>query len=583
MKEAILDTKFVGDIKGEFFVPSYQRGYRWNDEVRMLLDDIYKNGDNSYCLQPIVVKNNNEEFELIDGQQRLTTIYLIYQYASIIGYEKPQFSMRYETREDSKKFLENIIDKSEKDSIEYIDFHFLYNAFQTITKWFDEHSNTIKNARMVLINKIMQYLQENVKIIWYEVAQEDTLKDDKEESIALFTRLNIGRIPLTNAELVRALFLCRDNGLKDSKQIEISTQWDAIERELRNDEFWYFLTNNQASSYPTRIELIFDMMSIKDDHVREKFHTFYFFDNKIKNNESQTQEAVWKEIVHYFLTLKEWYENRNLYHKIGYLIASGEFNIEVLMNEAKGLKKNEFEKILNNKIAESITIKKEYLDLSYEQSTDYPIIERILLLFNVESIRQVDDHFLRYPFNKHKTKDWTLEHIHAQNSDGLNKKEQWAEWLRLHIISLKCLKKTNEIENLVFQTEEFVKNMESATKSDEASYKVRFNALYEQIAKMLSEDGDLSYLHTLSNMALLNNTSNSALNSSTFDVKRNKIIELDKQGAYIPFCTKMVFLKYYTESQHNQLNFWGLEDRKSYISAINNVLKQYLDIVNKTI
>lgn len=583
MREAILDTKLVCDIKGEFFVPSYQRGYRWNDEVRMLLDDIYKNGDNSYCLQPIVVKNNDEQYELIDGQQRLTTIYLIYQYASIIGYEKPQFSISYETRDDSQVFLENITTKTEKESAEYIDFYFMYNAFRTISKWFEDQSNGVKNARMVLINKIMQYFQENVKIIWYEVVLEDISKDSKEESIALFTRLNIGRIPLTNAELVRALFLCRNNEMIDSKQIEISTQWDAVERELRNDEFWYFLTNNPANLYPTRIELIFDMISGKENYMRDKFHTFYFFDNKIKNNNGQTQESVWKEIIHYFLTLKEWYENRNLYHKIGYLIASNEVNIEALMNEAKGLKKNEFEEKLDYKIADSITINKEYLDLSYEQPTDYPKIERILLLFNVESIRMVDDNFLRYPFNKHKTKDWTLEHIHAQNSDGLNKKEQWAEWLRLHIISLNNLPKSDEIENLISQTEELLKNMESVAKSDEVSFKVRFSALYEQIVKMLSEDGDLSYLHTLSNMALLNNTSNSALNSSTFDVKRNKIIEMDKQGAYIPFCTKMVFLKYYTESQYNQLNFWGLEDRKSYISAINTVLKPYLEIVNKSI
>lgn len=583
MKEAILDTKFVGEIKGEFFVPSYQRGYRWSDEVRMLVEDIYKNGDNSYCLQPIVVKYSDGRYELIDGQQRLTSIFLIYQYASIIGYEKPQFSISYETRDDSQAFLEGITSKTEDESDGYIDFYFMYNAFRKISEWFEEQSDGVKNTRMVLIHKIMQYLQENVKIIWYEVVQGDASKDSKEESIALFTRLNIGRIPLTNAELVRALFLCRNNGLADSKQIEISTQWDAIERELRNDEFWYFLTNNPANLYPTRIELIFDMMSGKDNHIRDKFHTFYFFDNKIKNGNGQMQESVWNEIIHYFLTLKEWYENRNLYHKIGYLIASNEVNIEVLMSEAKRLKKNEFEEILDAKIAKSITIRKEFLDLSYEQPADYPIIERILLLFNVESIRQVDDHFLRYPFNKHKTKDWTLEHIHAQNSDGLNKKEQWIEWLRLHINSLRNIPKTDGMESLISQAEELVINMESITNPNEASYKVRFSVLYEQISRVLSEEGELSYLHTLSNMALLNNTSNSALNSSTFDVKRNKIIEMDKQGAYIPFCTKMVFLKYYTDSQYNQLNFWGLKDRESYISAINTVLKPYLDIINKTI
>ncbi len=78
-------------------------------------------------------------------------------------------------------------------------------------------------------------------------------------------------------------------------------------------------------------------------------------------------------------------------------------------------------------------------------------------------------------------------------------------------------------------------------------------------------------------MALLNTADNSALTNSTFDVKRNKIIEMDQHGKYIPFCTKMVFLKYYTESKDNQLHFWGQKDMEAYIKAINSVLKEYLD------
>ena len=78
--EIMLDTKLVGDIEGHFSVPSYQRGYRWGEpEVVRLLDDIYTtDGKRNYCLQPVVVRKNGEKFEVIDGQQRLTTIYLIY-------------------------------------------------------------------------------------------------------------------------------------------------------------------------------------------------------------------------------------------------------------------------------------------------------------------------------------------------------------------------------------------------------------------------------------------------------------------------------------------------------------------------
>ena len=99
-------------------------------------------------------------------------------------------------------------------------------------------------------------------MIWYEVDklnQTDNSSDDKEqekdeEAIKLFTRLNIGKIPLTSAELVKAMFLNRSNIEKDMdrkekdtiqrKQKEISLQWDNIERELHNESLWYFLTNH---------------------------------------------------------------------------------------------------------------------------------------------------------------------------------------------------------------------------------------------------------------------------------------------------------------------------------------------------
>lgn len=49
-EEIKLEPKLVGTIAGDFFVPSYQRGYRWGiDEVRRLLEDVSANGSNSYC------------------------------------------------------------------------------------------------------------------------------------------------------------------------------------------------------------------------------------------------------------------------------------------------------------------------------------------------------------------------------------------------------------------------------------------------------------------------------------------------------------------------------------------------------
>ena len=50
-----------------------------------------------------------------------------------------------------------------------------------------------------------------------------------------------------------------------------------------------------------------------------------------------------------------------------------------------------------------------------------------------------------------------------------------------------------------------------------------------------------------------------------------------KAGQYIPFCTRMVSLKYYTPSADNQLHFWGHADRVAYVDAMNTVLVNYLE------
>ena len=77
--EIVLDTKLVGSITGDFYIPSYQRGYRWGeDEVTRLLDDVYNNGTNNYCLQPIVVRRNGDRFEYSSNYSPLSNTYLLW-------------------------------------------------------------------------------------------------------------------------------------------------------------------------------------------------------------------------------------------------------------------------------------------------------------------------------------------------------------------------------------------------------------------------------------------------------------------------------------------------------------------------
>ena len=560
-----LEPKLVGSIEGEFYVPAYQRGYRWKEEVKMLLNDIHEIGEGkNYSLQPIVVRKIGENrFELIDGQQRLTSIYLIFRYMKQLNLPfQLNFSLEYETRTGSKLFLESInADTLNIDPLN-IDEHFIIEAYRIISQWF----KTQKDEALAAFN-LYKKLNERIRIIWYQ-----TNSKNVEDSVSLFTRLNIGRIPLTNAELVKALFLSRNNGIDDRKQLEIATEWDIIEKELHNDSLWYFITNENPKAYPTRIELIFDLMANKQKGEREKFFTFFHFDNEIKQRKDKSD--IWTEILRYFQRLKEWYENIDLYHKIGYLVASESKSLQTLINDSKDITKTAFQNSLDALIAQSINFPKEYSDLSYENKTDYGFIERLLLLFNVETIRQKSDETMRFPFDKHKQEDWSLEHIHAQQSQGLNKREQWVEWLNLHKSSLLSIDYKSD-ENIIQEISEAV--------NDEKLTGDRFSALFNRVTSILSEEGSIEYTHSLSNLALLDQSDNSALNNSTFDVKRNKILEMDKTSDYIPVCTRRVFLKYFTPSESNQVHFWGKADRDGYIAEMDKVLRVYLALIQKEI
>lgn len=142
----------------------------------------------------------------------------------------------------------------------------------------------------------------------------------------------------------------------------------------------------------------------------------------------------------------------------------------------------------------------------------------------------------------------------------------WKEWLRLHIPSVQAV--GSDCADLIAQMQ--------AAIAKENLERTEFDQLQQQVIDMLSVKGNAEYLHSISNLALLSSSDNAALSNSTFDVKRNVIIAMDKGGQYIPFCTRMVFLKYYTPSAENQLHFWGQADRRAYVDAINEVLKDYL-------
>lgn len=598
MLENNLTNKNISELCNNeyiFHMPTYQRGYRWDTiQVRTLLNDVWEfflnkdkqNLGDYYCLQPVVVKkrsDSNLDWELIDGQQRLTTIYIIFKLLENKDYPEPIFSIKFDRdinkdNPERESYISNIRDNIENDSSNRIDFHYFNNTANEVKKWIEEAKNKYPSYRIAptLATTLANYAH----IIWYEIDDSTNTKD-------VFRHLNDGKIPLTNSELIKALLLnCRhfkvgsddniSNKIIRMEQERIAMLWDEIEISLHNEEFWTFI-NEKYNEKSTRIEYIFDLIYSKDKNVSmdkiNNFDTFNHFERKIKSGEEVND--VWDEIKQYYRTFQDWYDDYELYNKIGYLVHyTRQKRINDLMKESSLKTKKDFKKYLDNEIRMDLNIKS-LESLSYEQNRTQ--VEKVLVLFNIETLVQSIEK-RRFPFSKLKIskavtgEKWSIEHIYAQNSQIL-RKEQLITWLDTHINSLSRrlnnvpANKKEKFENLLKEMEKGYGDIDNITEEDFTNL---FSNLQDVADNFIEEE-----MHSIKNLTLLNCNQNSSLSNSVFDVKRQKIIEMTERGEFIPVCTMMVFQKFYNHSAR-QFDYWSKEDGEAYLKAMNKNLKKYL-------
>ena len=555
-----LTEKTIGELLDcKFFIPSYQRGYRWTGiQVEDLLNDVWdfitktgKNDNEWYCLQPVVLKEMNSHFEVLDGQQRLTTIFLILKHLEhFIESERKSFEIEYETRNtestNSKEFLQNIDSKKEDESVANIDYFHIYHAFQKIKEWFQTKANQGDNS---ISSKFITPFLESTKVIWYEVSTE-------KDAIEIFTRINMGKIPLTNAELIKALFLNSSNFPNSDteeirlRQLEIASEWDRMEYSLQNDELWYFI-NNHENELPTRIEFIFNIMKNIDGvkNSDDQYSTFRFFSDKFKSKSKDEIDTNWKEIKRIFQTIEEWFTDRELYHKIGFLISA---NVEIneLLKEVQNKQKLEFRKLLDVKIAEKVKCDN-LEDIEYgEHHSD--LIRNILLQHNIQTMLNNKNETIRFPFVRYKTENWDVEHIHAIATKVRVKEEDQNSWLSNNFV------KTNQHNNIELnsQIDKAIKNNIQIAGDD-----------FQSIIEYVLGDDD----NSIRNLCLLDSGTNRSYKNDSFRNKRNKIIDNEKNGTFIPVCTKNVFMKYYSK-ELNDFEIWNENDRTDYFEDLKSVV-----------
>lgn len=594
MADNKIDLKSVSHLSGKkFVVPNYQRGYKWRKtDVEHLINDIaeiHEDDKSDYCLQPIVVARTEEpmcphcgqkiqtgtNYILVDGQQRLTTIWLIINWAKHNGFHiEWNYSISYDTRNDSNNFLKDIDEKGIPSiNANTCDTHYFLQAIKTI----EDHKGVIE--------KFLKNLEKNVKVIWYEI--------DPNEGPANFERLNNAKIGLTNAELVKAYILT--NSSPDIRA-RMACEWDEMEYKLQDDIFFSFITTKDSpySKDYNRIELLLDLYAEtnKDDKEKDEYHTF----NHIVSYQRNVS-VIWHEVQNIFNRLQCWYNDIFLYNLIGFLVETkGENELSTIWKESRGKSINEIKDIVRADVIKTIPSESDIREMEYKDGRT----KNVLLLFNILSYMSVtpnpkpDEYKYqfndKFHFNLYKKEDWDKEHVHATASQALQSKVEWINWLkdldegdvsdRLEgehkTECLEWIKKAKKIETI----EQYERIKEDKDEDFKQLSKEVFNKIFGFVVTDLegqSEDVDLKQ-NSIGNIVLLSANINRSgeYKVAPFSTKRRIIMDRVKKGQFVPIGTQNVFMKVFTPKpghfykweKDNAYNGNEKSDRESYIDAI---------------
>lgn len=470
---------------------------------------------------------------------------------------------------------------------------------KTLDMWFAAKDEDYKKI-------FFDVLQGKVKFIWYESKDQDP--------ISVFTRLNIGKIPLTDAELIKALFLNQSNfsNIDNAAAIrlyqqEIAAEWDNIEYTLQDDEFWLFIHSLEWNK-PTRIDFIFDLMQEKnvlelskdlygkigcDEHKSFRYFYEYFKFHQNDIDGKTLRDDIWRKVKEYFQIFQEWYNDLELYHYIGYLIENGWVTTGDLIKIWKEKsKKEDFVAEIKSKIREKLP-KEKPLTQEYEIS-GHPKTQcrPLLLLFNIQLVIDQNKElassdkyqlgaFYKFPFHLFKKegrkangKGWEIEHIASNARDDLTKLESQ----KIYLAGI----------NYVFKDSKLKEKIDTFI---EKGKEENFDGIYTEVQKMpeftpIPEDKK-NYIW---NFALLDSTTNEEYQNSPFPIKRICVlakergqkatlkleggklkITYEKGIAFVPPCTRNVFTKAYTDIP-TALNAWTTEDAGNYLRKMNEVL-----------
>jgi hypothetical protein len=185
----------IGSLnKLKFEIPFYQRAYSWKkQDIEKLISDI--NCKEGHYLGNIVVKKNDDKFIVIDGQQRLTTIYIIF-----MALKEKLFELDYE------------IDSGDGEKLTNFDV----NERRYTNKQILDAVLFVKDNKALLDNSFKENLNSAIFTM--------TIIPENIKATEYFELVNTKSIQLENHQVLKARFL---NNIKDS-YADIARKWDMI-------------------------------------------------------------------------------------------------------------------------------------------------------------------------------------------------------------------------------------------------------------------------------------------------------------------------------------------------------------------
>ncbi|MET4073612.1 DUF262 domain-containing protein [Hymenobacter sp. UYCo722] len=598
-----LGTLSIEELKSKHFhIPTYQRGYRWTDvQVQQLLEDVAEfqpNGEAFYCLQPIVVRDKKAgRWEVIDGQQRLTTIWLIQR---LLNYNLVPYSLDFDNdsrQTISRKTLEDAVSQVENAGEPAIDLQkapleasYVYGAAAAIKKWREG-----KTAEY--LDDFCAKLLGHTRVIWYQTPSSDG------NAQTIFTRLNAGKIPLTNAELIKALLLKRPttNGAETAYapwQFELAAAWDSMEAALGQPNFWGWLGQRDDPERPPRLEWLLRLVEDQRERIddAQPLALFQAVEKRLKGKLPADNWHYWQAVEKVFQRLRGWYDDPDLYHRVGYLVAVGDrwqlkdSQLKELLTLAESETKSAFLVQLARRIADRAGLTadnatKQWDQLQYKSHNG--LLNNILLLHNVVTTWQARNMGGRFPFEKYlREKKWSLEHIHPQNpqmesespstyqvwlDDWQKEFEQWPDSLQQE--------KKADLQLRVAEAQQSLKAeiVDEELAGTMLALRTTYIARFSDLAAAPPSGGTIDPLHALENLALLGGGDNSALSNAVFPEKRAKLLQLHHASSgFVPPATLEVFLKTHTPHP-DDLRRWNKADRQHYRAAIERSILLFIN------